>query len=222
MDTKLMEQYELQLFPPSGLLKIIAIEISGPLPRRKSGNRHAVIITDRWDELTPTVPTKNVSSTHVAYISYNRWAIPYGITDVILSHNSSNLSEKFSFHFATTLELKTRPLHIFRSQADKCKSVALKREACIATFSVCRRISTKVGHILPAVAGCFFHGAYGTITWPNNKLKYSCTASRHFNCNNSKAFEGTFFGRTGHNITQGVQKVPQKSGSVWKNFGWKI
>lgn len=49
-------------------LEFMFMDIPGPLPRIKSGNRLVVIIIDRYDKLTWAIPTKtqqpNMSSSH--------------------------------------------------------------------------------------------------------------------------------------------------------------
>jgi hypothetical protein len=46
----------LQLFPAKGPLESVAMDILGPLPRTKHGNRFLLVVADRYTKVTRTVP----------------------------------------------------------------------------------------------------------------------------------------------------------------------
>lgn len=52
----------LQLFPFYGLSELVPMDILCPLSKTKSGGPLSVVITDRFTELTRTIPTKKDDS----------------------------------------------------------------------------------------------------------------------------------------------------------------
>lgn len=44
-------QHKTKLFPPTGTLDDIAVDILGPLPKMKNGNQFILVITDRYLKL---------------------------------------------------------------------------------------------------------------------------------------------------------------------------
>lgn len=87
-------QRVLKLFPPEGPLVFIAIDILGPLPKEKSGNKFIIVIKDRYSKLTLEVPTSSVTAPAVASTQLDSWIIPYGIPSSLLSDNGSQLTRK--------------------------------------------------------------------------------------------------------------------------------
>jgi Integrase zinc binding domain len=55
----------LQLFPAKVPLDSVAMEIIGPLPRTKHGNRFLLVIADRYTKVTRTVPLSTVTALSV-------------------------------------------------------------------------------------------------------------------------------------------------------------
>jgi hypothetical protein len=56
----------LKLFPANGPLESVAMDILGPLPRTKHGNRFLLVISDRYSRVTKTVPLRTVTALSVA------------------------------------------------------------------------------------------------------------------------------------------------------------
>ena len=79
----------LQLFPPSGPLESVALDIFGPLIQTPRGNQYLLMITDRYSKLTKSVPMKSVSAEAVAIAFTNEWALTYGPPTDLLSDNGS-------------------------------------------------------------------------------------------------------------------------------------
>lgn len=86
MGTKLRHQCKLDLFPPSGPLEFVFIDILILIPRTSSGKQFVDIIAVRYIKLTRARPTTKITSTQDANIFFNQWLIFYSIPDIILSH----------------------------------------------------------------------------------------------------------------------------------------
>jgi Integrase zinc binding domain len=56
----------LKLFPASGPLDFVTINIFGPLPKTEHGNRFLLVISDRFSKLTRTVPLRTITALGVA------------------------------------------------------------------------------------------------------------------------------------------------------------
>lgn len=67
------------LFPPSQPLEFVAIDILGPLPETKNGNRFLLVIADRYSKGAQTVPLAKITATDIAHAFFARWISKYGI-----------------------------------------------------------------------------------------------------------------------------------------------
>jgi Integrase zinc binding domain len=52
----------LKLFPASGPLEYVSMDILGPLPKTDHGNRFLLVITDRFSKLTRMVPLRTITN----------------------------------------------------------------------------------------------------------------------------------------------------------------
>lgn len=104
--TLLKNKLHLQLFPATGPLEFVALDLLGPLPRTNKGNQYVDVITGRYSKLTRAIPTGHVTSTNVAYIVFNDWVIPYGIPTYILTDNGTQLTSKSFATLCTHLGTK--------------------------------------------------------------------------------------------------------------------
>ena len=68
---------QLQLFPPSGPLESVVIDVLGELLKTARGNQYLLEISDRITKLTRTVPLKGVSAAEVAKAFVGHWAFNY-------------------------------------------------------------------------------------------------------------------------------------------------
>lgn len=53
-------RFHLILFPPTGPLEFIAVDIPGPLSRKKNGNRFVVIVNGRYSKIMRALPTTEI------------------------------------------------------------------------------------------------------------------------------------------------------------------
>lgn len=92
--TKSRHQHKFELFPPSGSLEFVAVDLFGPLTRARSGKQFVIINTNSYSKLTRAIVTAKITTTQVANIFLNHWVIPYGIPETVLPDNGQRFVSK--------------------------------------------------------------------------------------------------------------------------------
>lgn len=87
-------RHNLQLFPVTGPLEFVAINISGALLKVTKGNQHVVIITDRYSKLERVVPTARISTTAWACMFFDAWVFPYCIPSYCFTDTGTQFLSK--------------------------------------------------------------------------------------------------------------------------------
>jgi RNase H-like domain found in reverse transcriptase/Reverse transcriptase (RNA-dependent DNA polymerase)/Integrase zinc binding domain/Integrase core domain/Chromo (CHRromatin Organisation MOdifier) domain len=85
----------LKLFPAKGPLESVAMDILGPLPRTKHGNRFLLVITDRYSKVTKTVPLRVITAFSTARAFLDHWVYAYGTPLSLLTDNGPQFTAKF-------------------------------------------------------------------------------------------------------------------------------
>ena len=75
----------LTLFPATEPLTELSVDIFGPIPASKKGNRFILVITDRFAKLTKCVALRRITAISVASAIIDAWVSAYGPPDRILS-----------------------------------------------------------------------------------------------------------------------------------------
>jgi transposase InsO family protein len=101
----------LTVFPPNGALEFISMDVLGPLPTSRRGNRYILVMTDRFSKLTVAVPMADQTASSVAQAFVDRWLACYGIPIVVLTDNGSNFASKFMAVVTQMLGIK----HVYTS-----------------------------------------------------------------------------------------------------------
>lgn len=84
----LKHECHLILVPPTSPLDSSAVDILGPLPRTKNGNRFDVVITDRCSKLTRAIQTTKTSTSYTAKTLFDNSMFLEGIPLFLLPYNS--------------------------------------------------------------------------------------------------------------------------------------
>lgn len=69
------------------------MNILGSLPKTKTDNRIIVAITDRHFKFTMVIPTRKLTAIKLAQVLVEKWSVPYGISDHLLTESRQNLLE---------------------------------------------------------------------------------------------------------------------------------
>ena len=85
---------ELKTFPPSGPLEYIATDLLGELPHKPRGNRHLLVLTDRYSKLTRTVQLKRTTAETVAQAFISHLVFVYGAPVKLLSDNGGQFNSR--------------------------------------------------------------------------------------------------------------------------------
>ena len=96
----------LKLFMPNGPLEFVCVDILGPLPTTRAGNKYLLVISDRFSKLTLAVPLPDIRAETVARAFFERWLSVYGVPLVCLSDNGTNFRSKFFQSVCTLLGIK--------------------------------------------------------------------------------------------------------------------
>lgn len=73
----------------------MAMEIIGPMPKKRNGNRFVVVIPDRYFKLREAINTKTTPELKVAIIFMDYWILPYEIPELKLTKNGTQFIGKF-------------------------------------------------------------------------------------------------------------------------------
>jgi RNase H-like domain found in reverse transcriptase/Reverse transcriptase (RNA-dependent DNA polymerase)/Integrase zinc binding domain/Integrase core domain/Chromo (CHRromatin Organisation MOdifier) domain/Retroviral aspartyl protease len=85
----------LELFPAKAPLESVAMDILGPLPKTRHGNRFLLVIADRYSKLTRTVPLRTTTALVVAQAFCDHWVFVYGPPVSLLTDNGPQFTAKF-------------------------------------------------------------------------------------------------------------------------------
>jgi hypothetical protein len=79
----------LKLFPPSQPLEFISLDIVGPLPVTKFGNKYLVVFDDRYYKAKRVVAVPNITTETLARAFVLNWVAVYGISHLFLTNNGT-------------------------------------------------------------------------------------------------------------------------------------
>jgi len=97
----------LTLFQATEPLTELSVDIFGPIPASKKGNRFILVITDRFAKLTRCVALRRTTSMSVASAIMDAWLSAYGPPDRILSDQGPQFMSNFFIAVMKTLGIET-------------------------------------------------------------------------------------------------------------------
>ena len=89
------QKHKTKLFPPTGSLEYITIDLLGPFPMTKNGNQFIAFITDRYSKITRALPMRKMTDPLMAAMLLKNWILPYCILSMILSDNDPQFIAEF-------------------------------------------------------------------------------------------------------------------------------
>ena len=82
----------LQLFTPSKPFEIVGIDIVGPLPVTKQGNRYILSTIDKFSRYVHLIPLQTITAENIAYEFRSKYLLKYGIPQQVLSDRGSQFT----------------------------------------------------------------------------------------------------------------------------------
>jgi len=101
-------------FTASKPFQTIALDIAGPLPTTKMGNRFLLCIVDIFSRYVSLFPIKNIDAQTILNIMQNDWIPSFGLPDIIITDGGSNFTGNVSANFFCCNNIKhhvTSPYH---------------------------------------------------------------------------------------------------------------
>ena len=85
----------LKLFPAAAPLEEVAKDLLGELVETPQGNKHLLVITDRFTKLVKIVPLRNIRAQDIARAFLRHWVFAYGARLKVLIDNGPQFTAKF-------------------------------------------------------------------------------------------------------------------------------
>jgi Integrase zinc binding domain len=85
----------LKFLPADGPLEFVSMDILGPLPKTEHRNRSLLVISDRFSNLTRTVPLRTIFALVVAKAFGDAWVFSYGPPRYLLTDNRMQFNAKY-------------------------------------------------------------------------------------------------------------------------------
>jgi len=97
----------LTLFQATEPLTELSVDIFGPIPASKKGNRFILVITDRFAKLTKGVALRRITAMSVASAIIDAWVSAYGPPDRIISDRGPQVMSNFFIAVVKMLGIET-------------------------------------------------------------------------------------------------------------------
>ena len=99
-------------------LEIIGIDITGPLPLTRRGNRYILGITDYFSKYSCLIPLKEISAERVARAIWEEWITKFGIPERIHSDQGTNFESIMFKEFCSLMGTKKTCTSPYYPQSD--------------------------------------------------------------------------------------------------------
>jgi len=108
----------LTLFPATEPLTDLSVDIFGPIPATKAGNRFILVNTDRFSQLTKCVALRRITAISVASAIIDAWVACYGPPDRILSDQGPQFMSNFFIAVMKVLGTETERTTAYHPQTN--------------------------------------------------------------------------------------------------------
>jgi len=109
----------LTLFPATEPLTELSVDIFGPIPASKKGDRFILVITDRFAKLTKCVALRRSTAMSVASAIIDAWVSAYAPPDRILSDQRPQFMSNFFIAVMKMLGIETVRTTAYRPQTNR-------------------------------------------------------------------------------------------------------
>ena len=77
----------MKLFPSLGPFSRLSMDLLGPLTTSRGGQKHVLVICDRFTKLKRAIPLRNATALTVSSAFIDPWVAAHGIPDSVLTDN---------------------------------------------------------------------------------------------------------------------------------------
>jgi len=109
----------LTLFQATEPLTELSVDIFGPIPASKKGNRFILVITDRFAKLTKCVALRRITAMFMAPAIIDAWVSAYGPPDRILSEQRPQFMSNFFIAVMKMLGIETARTTAYHPQTNR-------------------------------------------------------------------------------------------------------
>lgn len=121
--TAYCHQRPLKLFPVTGPLEVVAIDLAGPFTKSSQGNQFVEVVTGPYSVQAGAILTAEEPSPYVALSFLNHCVIPYGIPNYVLFNNGTQFEIKLFSSLLRSLDKQTHQKDLPPAFKLKCRMV---------------------------------------------------------------------------------------------------
>lgn len=148
-DRKQKKRHKTKLFPETGTLDEIAIDLLGPLLKTRNENQFIIVITVRYSKLTGAVPISKTSVPYITSVMLNHCFIPNDIPNTIVSDNGSQLVTELILEYRVPLSRYTTKNNNHVPFSNKLPSQTLQPYHRRTPSSFRQRTPNSLGSVFP-------------------------------------------------------------------------
>lgn len=101
-----LHQRDLKGSPASGLLELVAMEILGPFPKMSNGNHFVIVMKERHEKLTHTIPLSRNTASQAALKFISNWVMTYSFPNFLVMDNGMQFASKLFNTLCSLLSVK--------------------------------------------------------------------------------------------------------------------
>lgn len=106
----------LRLFPAAHPFTDVTLDLLGPLPVTKAGNRFLLVIVDRFTKMTRVTPMPREDAETVASAFCDTWVASYGPPNTLLTDNGTQLTSNYFRGVCNMMGIRTKTSTTYHPQ----------------------------------------------------------------------------------------------------------